>query len=100
MLSALPLLAILPDMGGGEILVVLFLVLLLFGGEKMPQLAKGMGKAIREFRKAASDVEREFKQALDEVPDTNPPKPAPLVKPASPATPPVSRTSTTPPPTP
>ena len=76
MFSALTPLAILPDIGGGEMLVVLLLVLLLFGGDKMPQLAKGLGKAIREFKKAARDVEQEFKQALDEVPDPAPTKPA------------------------
>ena len=50
-------------------LLVLLVVLLLFGGEKMPQLAKGLGKTIREFKKAASDVEQEIKRAIDEVPD-------------------------------
>jgi sec-independent protein translocase protein TatA len=65
--------AFLPDIGGGEVLVVLLLVLLLFGGDKMPQLAKGIGKSLREFKKAAGAVEEEFKRALDEVPDSPPP---------------------------
>ena len=89
MFSALPPLAILPDIGGGEMVVVLLLVLLLFGGEKMPQLAKGLGKAIREFKKAAGDVEQEFKRALDEVPDPVSHKSVP--PPARPAAP-VNRT--------
>ena len=73
-MTCLPLpFAFLPDIGGGEVLVVLLLVLLLFGGDKMPQLAKGIGKSIREFKKAAGAVEEEFKRALDEVPDTPPP---------------------------
>ena len=55
--AVLPPLAILPDIGGGEMIVVLLLVLLLFGGDKMPQLAKGLGKTLREFKKAAGDVE-------------------------------------------
>ena len=76
MTSALALIALLPSFGGGEMVVVLLLVLLLFGGERMPQLAKGLGKALREFRKAASGVEQEFKKALDEVPDVPPTKPA------------------------
>lgn len=62
--------ALLPDFGGGEMILVLLVVLLLFGGEKMPQLAKGIGKSLREFKKAANDVEREIKRAIDEVPDT------------------------------
>jgi sec-independent protein translocase protein TatA len=50
-------------------ILILVVVLIFFGGEKMPQFAKGLGKAIREFKKAASDVEHEFKRAIDEVPD-------------------------------
>lgn len=65
-----PLLALLPDFGGGEMMLILLVVLLLFGGDKMPQLAKGLGKSIREFKKAANDVEQEIKRAIDEVPDT------------------------------
>jgi sec-independent protein translocase protein TatA len=67
-LSLLPL-ALLPDFGGGEMMLVLFVVLLLFGPDKLPHLAKGIGKSLREFKKAASDVEREIKRAIDEVPD-------------------------------
>ena len=64
-----PAFALLPDFGGGEMLILMFVVLLLFGGDKMPQLAKGLAKTIREFKKAAGDVEREIKQAIDEVPE-------------------------------
>ena len=63
-------LGLLPDFGGGEMLLVVFVVLLLFGGDKMPQLAKSIGKSLREFKKAANEVEREIKRAIDEVPDT------------------------------
>ncbi len=102
-MSALPPpLALLPDIGSGEMVVVMFLILLLFGGDKLPQLAKGLGKALREFKKAASDVEQEFKRALDEVPDTPPAKPSTFAKPTvdgpPPAPTPVNRV--TPPPTP
>jgi sec-independent protein translocase protein TatA len=62
-------LALLPDFGSGEMMLVLLAVLLLFGGEKMPQLAKALGRSIREFKKAANEVEREIKKAIDEVPD-------------------------------
>ncbi|MCR6655576.1 MAG: twin-arginine translocase TatA/TatE family subunit [Opitutus sp.] len=86
MTEFLPLFALLPDIGGGEMLLVMFVVLLLFGPDKLPHLAKGIGKTMREFKRAASQVEREIKQAIDEVPDTpidNPfkPKPAPLSQP-------------------
>ncbi|MGB8508695.1 MAG: twin-arginine translocase TatA/TatE family subunit [Pyrinomonadaceae bacterium] len=41
--------------GGWELLVVLFVILLLFGGAKLPQLAKGMGKSIKEFKKGINE---------------------------------------------
>ncbi len=45
------------NFGGWEILAVLFVVLLLFGSTRLPQLAKGMGKSIREFKKGVSEGE-------------------------------------------
>lgn len=66
--------ALLGDLGGGELMLVLFAVLLLFGGDKMPQLAKGIGKSLREFKKAANEVEQEIKRAIDEVPDVPDPR--------------------------
>lgn len=68
--SSLHSLALLPDFGGGEMMLILFVVLLLFGGDKMPQLAKSIGKSLREFKRAANEVEQEIKRAIDEVPDT------------------------------
>jgi sec-independent protein translocase protein TatA len=62
-------LGLLPDFGGGEMMLILLVVLLLFGGDKMPQMAKSLGKTIREFKRAANEVEREIKRAIDEVPD-------------------------------
>jgi sec-independent protein translocase protein TatA len=41
--------------GGSELLIILAIVLLLFGGSKLPGLAKGLGQSIREFKKAAKD---------------------------------------------
>jgi sec-independent protein translocase protein TatA len=73
------LVAFLDGIGGFELMLVFAVVLIFFGGEKLPELARGMGKAIREFKKAAGDVEQEFKRAMDEGPD----KPVqPLLKPA------------------
>ena len=43
------------NFSGWEILVVLFVVLLLFGSTRLPQLARGMGKSINEFKKGISD---------------------------------------------
>ncbi|UCE17775.1 MAG: twin-arginine translocase TatA/TatE family subunit [Gemmatimonadota bacterium] len=47
--------------GPGEILIVLFVILLLFGAKRLPELARGMGKGIREFKKATSGIEEEMK---------------------------------------
>ena len=41
--------------GPQELLLVFFVILLLFGGKKLPELAKGLGKGIREFKKAQRD---------------------------------------------
>ncbi|MDE3083868.1 MAG: twin-arginine translocase TatA/TatE family subunit [Verrucomicrobiota bacterium] len=43
--------------GGGELLVILLILLVLFGGSKLPSLAKGLGQSIKEFKKASKDDE-------------------------------------------
>jgi sec-independent protein translocase protein TatA len=43
--------------GGSELLIILAIVLLLFGGSKLPGLAKGLGQSIREFKKASKDTD-------------------------------------------
>ena len=43
--------------GFKEILVILLIVLILFGGKKLPELAKGLGVAFREFKKATKEIE-------------------------------------------
>tara|TARA_B110001454_G_scaffold185081_1_gene181109 strand:+ start:122 stop:310 length:189 start_codon:yes stop_codon:yes gene_type:complete len=51
--------------GTFEILIILFIILLLFGAKKLPELAKGLGKGINEFKKASSDIKEEVKKAAD-----------------------------------
>ncbi len=57
------------NIGTGEILLVILFILIFFGAKKIPELAQGLGKGIREFRKAArevqDDVEKEVKK-IDE----------------------------------
>ena len=90
-------LAFLDGIGGSELLLVFAVVLIFFGGDKLPELARGMGKAIREFKKAAGDVEHEFKRAMDEAPE----KPVhPLLKPAPLAVPQAQAQVQAPPPAP
>ena len=51
--------------GTFEILIILFIILLLFGAKKLPELAKGLGKGIKEFKKASNDLKEEVKNATD-----------------------------------
>jgi sec-independent protein translocase protein TatA len=58
--------AFIEGIGGPEMVLILVVVLVLFGGRKLPELARGLGKSMKEFKKAASGVEEEFKRALEE----------------------------------
>ena len=53
-------------LGGTEWLVILVAVVLLFGGRKIPELMRGIGKGIREFNAARSNVESELKEGMRE----------------------------------
>ncbi|WP_276090914.1 twin-arginine translocase TatA/TatE family subunit [Pedobacter sp. JY14-1] len=55
------------NMGGGEIMLILAVVLLLFGGKKLPELARGLGKGIREFKDASEGVKREIQRNINAV---------------------------------
>lgn len=54
---------------GQEIFIVLVAVLLLFGAKKIPEIARGLGKGMNEFRKAADDIKREIKESTDDFSD-------------------------------
>jgi sec-independent protein translocase protein TatA len=62
-------------LGGPEIALILFLILLLFGAKRLPELARGFGKSIREFKKATSEVENDIRTAIDEPGQKPPAKP-------------------------
>ena len=55
------------NLGGGEIIVILAGVLLLFGGKKLPELAKGLGNGIREFKKATGNASEEMRNVIEET---------------------------------
>lgn len=55
--------------GGSEMLLIAFVVLLLFGGKKLPELMKGLGKGIREFNNAKANIESEVKESMKEIDD-------------------------------
>ncbi len=64
-------------LGTTEILVIAVVVLVLFGAKKVPELMKGVGTGIKEFKKASRDVQEELHRAIDEADRTPPPPPAP-----------------------
>jgi sec-independent protein translocase protein TatA len=53
-------------MGGTELILILGVALLLFGGKKLPELAKGLGQGIKEFKKASSNASEEIRHALED----------------------------------
>jgi sec-independent protein translocase protein TatA len=61
------------NLGGGEIFIILLVVLLFFGSKRIPELAKGLGKGMREFKDAMSGIENEVKNAASD--NTPPAKP-------------------------
>jgi len=73
-------------LSGGELVMVLVAILILFGAKRIPEFAKGLGQGIKEFKKASSDVTHEFHQAMNqEPPPPAPPKPLPPSEPKVPA---------------
>ena len=54
--------------GGWEVILILAVVLILFGAKKLPELAKGLGQGIKEFKKATREVTDEVHNAMDETP--------------------------------
>ncbi|WP_347158800.1 Sec-independent protein translocase subunit TatA/TatB [Pontibacter chitinilyticus] len=57
------ILAFIGDLGGSEILLILVVILLLFGAKRIPELARGLGKGINEFKNAAKEVTHEISTA-------------------------------------
>jgi sec-independent protein translocase protein TatA len=55
------------NLGAGEIILIVLVILLLFGAKKIPELAQGLGKGMKEFKKSLKDVEEEIKKTDDEV---------------------------------
>ncbi|EIQ00152.1 Sec-independent protein secretion pathway component [Opitutaceae bacterium TAV1] len=67
-LAASGTLAFLEGIGSMELLLIFVLGLVLFGGKGLPNVARGLGRAMREFKKATSGVEEEIKRAMEEPP--------------------------------
>ena len=76
-------LAFVEGIGGPELMMIMFIVLLLFGADRLPDLARGIGKSMREFKKAASGVEDEVRRAMEEEPAKPAPKPTGTIQAAA-----------------
>ena len=63
--SIAPFFAGVLGLGAPELVVILVILLVLFGGSKLPSLAKGLGQSVKEFKKAAKDEEPEQKPAAE-----------------------------------
>lgn len=59
------------SIGPTELIIIFVIILLIFGGKKLPELAKGLGKGIREFKKASKDVQEEINSISENDDDNN-----------------------------
>lgn len=61
------MMATLQFISGQEIFIIMVVALLLFGANKIPEIAKGLGKGMREFRKATDEIKKEFEDSTKEI---------------------------------
>lgn len=54
------------NIGTGEIIIIVFVILLLFGGKKIPELMKGIGKGVRSFKKGMNEIEDEINKPIED----------------------------------
>ena len=52
--------------GTWELVIICFIILLLFGGKKLPELMKGIGQGVKSFKKGLNEVDEQLNQAIDE----------------------------------
>ena len=55
------------NLGGGELFLILLIILIFFGPKKIPEIAKGLGQGIREFRKASRDIQEQVEKEMNET---------------------------------
>ena len=53
------------NLGGGELIVISLLILLLFGGKKIPELMHGVGKGVKSFKEGLNDIDTELKKDVN-----------------------------------
>src|SRR6266481_325969 len=71
------------NFGGGEIILILAIVLILFGAKRLPDLAKGLGQGIKEFRKATHNTSEGMRDAMEEVSSGGPKRLSPVTTPSA-----------------
>ncbi|MBD5185050.1 MAG: twin-arginine translocase TatA/TatE family subunit [Bacteroidales bacterium] len=54
------------NLGTGEIIIIVFVILLLFGGKKIPELMKGLGKGVRSFKQGMNEITDEISRPVEE----------------------------------
>ncbi|TFU91845.1 twin-arginine translocase TatA/TatE family subunit [Barnesiella sp. WM24] len=57
------------NLGLSEVLIIAFVVLLLFGGKKIPELMRGIGKGVSSFRQGMNEIQDEIKKPIDDKQD-------------------------------
>jgi sec-independent protein translocase protein TatA len=74
------------NIGGPEMILIVFVALLLFGGEKLPEIARGLGKGIRDFKDASEGVKREITNQINSYEERRPEEPVvstpPVIEPS------------------
>jgi sec-independent protein translocase protein TatA len=65
----LAIILFLDSLGGGELMVIMLFILIFFGSNKIPDLARGLGRGIREFKDAMQGVQSEIRQGMNESED-------------------------------
>ena len=55
------------NLGGGEIFIVLMVILLFFGSKRIPEFARGLGKGIKHFRNATNEIQRDITDSVNDV---------------------------------
>lgn len=57
------------NLGGGEVVLIVFVILLLFGGKGLPTIAKSLGKGIREFKDATNSIQKDIRESTGGITD-------------------------------
>ena len=59
------------SLGGGELILIALVILLLYGGKKIPELMKGLGKGVKSFKDGMNEIEKDIKDVNNNTEDKN-----------------------------